>query len=228
MNTIAKTNISFDLNPLTSIEVAAKLLDDDDTPPTLREELVGIILKECNHLSVNIASMIQQYDDAPGPSTGEAEIASLIDAAVSESEFILSGRGIAVRTEVAHDLPAIECNSDQIRKLFVSLIVIAAQPEVAGTTVILDAHRGQNGVVLDVTARGPFARRVASRLFGSHPGSSSVYLAAAQDIVRRHGGRITGIGNLGKGLEFSVWLPLHLNNNNGGRHSSDSGGRREP
>jgi signal transduction histidine kinase len=125
-------------------------------------------------------------------------------------------------------VPPLHCNSDQIRILLMSLLISAAQPEIAGTTVVLEARSVQDGLVIEVRTRGPLVRRIANRFFSLRPGSSSIGLASAQDIVRRHGGTITGKANLGKGLEFSVWLPLHQNHTNGGREDSDRGGRREP
>jgi hypothetical protein len=221
----SEPEIPFDANPLTSIESAARLLGENDTPADLRQELVGIIAKECNHLSASITSLLENRREAAPPQVCEADITPIIEAAVRDAEFVLSGCGIVLHKEIAPDVPPIECNPDQIRKLFTSLIINAAQSANAGTDVALEAHCGHNGVVLAVRGQGPFVRRVANRFFGSHAGPSSVGLAAAQDIVRRHGGRIGGKTNLGKGLEFSVWLPLRRNDTNGGWQGATSRGR---
>jgi len=216
LSRVSEPEIAFDPNPLTSIESAARLLGESDTPAELREELVDIVLKECKHLSASITSLLQQRRETTAPQVCESEITPILDAAVREAEFVLSGRGIVLRKEIAPDVPPIQCNPDQIRNLFMSLIINAAQSASAGTAVVLDAHCGYNGIVLDVKGQGPFVRRIANRFFGSRPGISGVSLAAAQDIVRRHGGKIGGKANLGKGLEFSVWLPLRRNDPNGG------------
>jgi hypothetical protein len=51
---LLEPEIGIDLNPLASIEIAAGLLAQDDTSEALRRELVGIVLAECEHLSVSI------------------------------------------------------------------------------------------------------------------------------------------------------------------------------
>jgi hypothetical protein len=46
---------TFDMNPIDSIQSAAGLLSEDDTPPEQRRELVGIISTECEHLSRHVS-----------------------------------------------------------------------------------------------------------------------------------------------------------------------------
>jgi hypothetical protein len=225
LSRISELDITPDPSPLASIESAARLLGESDTPAEMRQELVGIIVKECRHLSASITSLLEQRREETPPIAFEADIISLIDAAVREAEVVLSGRGIILRTEIALDVPPIQCNPDQIRNLLVSLIINAAQSAAAGTEVVLDVHSGYNGVGLDVRGQGPFVRRVVNRFFGSHSVTSGVDLAAAHDIVRRHGGRITEKTNFSKGLEFSVWLPLRRNDTNGSWQGAGSGGR---
>jgi len=208
LSRIPEPEIILDPSPLASIESAARLLGESDTPAELRQELVGIIVKECRHLSASIMGLLQQRREATPPPACQADITPIIDAAVHEAEFVLSGRGIVLRKIIAPGIPLIQCNPDQIRNLLVSLIINATQAATAGTAMVLDAHCEGDGVVIDVSGQGPFLRRVANRFFGWRPGTSSAGLAAAQNIVRQHSGRISGKINLGKGLEFSVWLPL--------------------
>jgi hypothetical protein len=169
LSRVFEPEITFDPNPLTSIETAARLLGENDTPADLRQELVGIISKECKHLSASITGLLQQHREAAPPQIFESDITSIIDAVGREAEFVLAGRDIVVHKEIAPDVPPIQCNPDQIRNLFVSLIINAAQWASAGTVVVLDVHCGHKGVVLDVRGRGPFVRRLANRFFGSRP-----------------------------------------------------------
>jgi hypothetical protein len=225
LSRVSEPETIFDPNPLNSIESAARLLGENDNPAEVRQELVGIIIKECTHLSANITGLLQQRREGVPPQVCEADITPIIDAAIREAEFVLTGRGIVLRKEIAPDVPAIQCNPDQIRNLFMSLIINASESEGAGTEVVLDVHYGHNGVVLDIRGHRTLVRRIANRFFGSHPETPGVSLAFAQDIVRRHGGRIGANVILRKGLEFSVWLPLRRNDPNGGWQGASSRGR---
>jgi signal transduction histidine kinase len=164
---------------------------------------------------------------AAPPQVCDADITAIIDAAVREIEFVLCGRGITLRKEIAPDLPPIECNKDQIRNLFMSLAINAVQSAPGGSVVVLTAHHGDGGVILDVKdqGQGSFVRQVANRFFGSRSRRAGIGLAAAYDIVRQHGGKIEAKADITKGLEFSVWLPLHRNCANGGWQGAGGGGR---
>jgi hypothetical protein len=222
---ISEPEIDLNLNPIASIQSAAGLLAEEDTPADLRHELAGIISTECGRLSAGITSLLQRTPAAVSPQFSEADLPPIIDAAVREAEFVLCGRGTVVRKEIAAELPSIQCNPDQLRNLFMSLTINAVQSAPAGDTVMLTAHRGDEGIYLDLKdqGQGSFLSGVRGRFYGARPATTGVGLAAAYDIVRRHGGKIEAKINVRKGLEFSVWLPLRRNRGNG--NCAGGGGR---
>ncbi len=218
---------NFDLNSLASIQSAAGLMSEDDTPPEQRQELAGIINTECEHLSANIRRLLQR-----GPATAqsqfcETDFGAVTDGAIREVEFILGGHGILVRKELTPDLPPVECDPDQIRNLLISLTLNTVQTLPAGSAVVLNTRRGEEGVVMDIrhASQGSFVSRVLNRLFGRRHEATGVALAAAYDIVRQHNGKIKAHLNVGKGLEFSVWLPLHRKDPHDSWPSAGGGGR---
>ena len=225
MGPISEPEIDLNLNPIASIQSAAGLLAEEDTPADLRHELAGIISTECGRLSAGITSLLQRTAAAASPQFSEADLPPIIDAAVREAEFVLCGRGTVVRKEIAAELPSIQCNPDQLRNLFMSLTISAVQSAPAGDTVILTAHRGDEGICLDLKdqGQGSFLSRVRGRFYGARPSTTAVGLAAAYDIVRQHGGKIEAKINVRKGFEFSVWLPLRRNRGNG--KCASGGGR---
>jgi hypothetical protein len=221
LSRVFEREITPDPSPLASIESAAQLLGESDNPAELRQELVGIIVTECKHLSATIAGLLEQRREPMPPC--EADIVTIIDAAIRDAEFVFSGCGIVVRKEIAPDVPPIQCNPDQIRNLCVSLIINASQSVIGGTEVLLDAHAGGDGLALDIKGQPPLVYRVANRLLGARRKTSGGSLLAAQDIVRQHGGRISATADLGKGLEFSVWLPLRRNESHAWQSASGGG-----
>ena len=223
---ISEPEIDLNLNPIASIQSAAGLLAEEDTPAELRHELAGIISTECGRLSAGITSLLQRTP-ASAPQFSEADLQPIIDAAVQEAEFVLCGRGTVVRKEIAAELPSIQCNPDQLRNLFMSLTINVLQSAPAGDAVVLTAHRGDDGVYLDLRdqGQGSFLSRVRGRFYGARPATTGVGLAAAYDIVRQHGGKIEAKVNVRKGLEFSVWLPLCRNCVNGNWQGASGGGR---
>jgi hypothetical protein len=226
----SKSKNKLDPNPFASIESAARLLAEDDTPANLRQELAGIISTECEHLSASVTGLLEQVRESAPPQVYEADFGEIIDAAVGGAAFVLSGRGIIVRKEIAPDLPSIQCNPDQIRNLVMSLTVHAAQSAPHGIELVLTADRGDDGLILDVRdrSRRSFADRLASRFFSLPSRPTGAVLATAYDIVRKHGGKIEAKANVRKGFEFSVWLPLRRNNTDVSGQDIVGGGRRQP
>jgi len=224
---IAETELDLTLKPLVSIEGAAGLLADDDTPAHLRHELAGIISKECERLSAGITGLIHRV---PAPKTSEireADLATIVDAAVREAEFVLCGQGKLIHREIPAGLPRISCHPEQLRSLLSTLTINAVQTVPAGDSVVLNARSIEDGIILDVTDRvsGSYIDRFLGGLFGPRRGTAGVGLAAAYEIVRWHGGTINAKFNVRKGFEFSVWLPVRRERTNGDRQGPGGGGR---
>ena len=224
---ISEPEMDLNLNPIASIQSAAGLLAEEDTPADLRHELAGIISTECGRLSAGITSLLQRTPTAVPPQFLEADLPPIIDAAVRETEFVLCSRGTVVRKEIAAELPSIQCNPDQLRNLLISLTINAVQSAPMGNAVVLTAHRVDDGICLAIKdqGRGSFLSRVRGRFYGARPATTGVGLAAAYETVRRHNGKIEAKVNVRKGLEFSVWLPLRRNCTNGSLQGSGGGGR---
>ena len=207
-NSEPQTN--FDLNSLASIENAARLLADGDNSEGQLQELVGIILTECERLSGSIKAVVQR-NIAP-PQEHQADITAIVDAA-REAKFVLGGHGVTVRKNIAPGMPPIQCNTDQIRSLLMSLAIYVAESGLAGNEVVLNARDRDSGVILEVSNQGQRSviRWAANKIFAMRPTTTGVNLAGIYDIVRQHGGTIRSNRSALKGLEFSVWLPLRRN-----------------
>jgi len=215
------------LNPLSSIESAAGLLAEDDTPTELRQELAGIISAECQRLSVSITDLCERGPAAAPSQVCEADMAAIVDSAVREAEFVLCGRGVMVCREIAPDLPPIQCDPHLIRTLITSLTIYAVQSAPPGDKVLLNARPGNDGVSLEVRDQSneSYIRRIFQRFLPLRTLTTGGSFATLYDIVRQHGGKIEAKLNIKKGLEFSVWLPLRRNGGYGSGQSSGGGGR---
>jgi hypothetical protein len=218
---------TFDMNPIDSIQSAAGLLSEEDTPPEQRRELAGIISTECEHLSASIEGLHQLGLTARQPQFLEIDFGAVIDAAIREVEFILSGSGIIVCKEIAPDLLPVECDPDQIRDLLITLTLNTAQSLPSGSTVFVDAHCADDGVVVNIMDRGreSFLQQFLNRFSGSRTGVTGVALTAAYGIVRQHGGKIKAVRNARKRLGFSLWQPLHRKSPNDSWQGAGGRGR---
>ena len=225
---ISEPAIEFNLNPIASIQSAAGLLAEADTPADVRHELAGIISTECDRLAASIAALVEQKTTAATrPQVREVDLKPIIDSAVREVEFVLCERGIAVERHIAPEQPRIECNPDQIRSLLIWLITNAVEKAQTGKKVVLDVRGEKDGVTIEVKPKGriSIARRVLDRFFGLSVEPEGNGLAAAYRIVERHSGRIEVKVNAKNSFEFLVWLPLCQGCANAECQGAGGGGR---
>jgi len=217
---------NFDSNPLAAIESAADLLADGNTPQPMRQELVSIIATECSNLSAEIKGLLQQSSRATAAQQSPSDISAIIDAVAREAEFVLGAQGIAVRKEIELQMTSVQGSPDQLRNLLMSLAIKATEHVFAGSELVLKAHNANAGVIVEVRIQGrrSVLRRAANRLFGYSLKASGPALAAAYDIVHRHGGTISVAAHVWKGLEFSVWLPLLRDRTYGSWQGAGRGG----
>jgi signal transduction histidine kinase len=219
---IPAAQIDSHLNPLASIQGAASLLADDEIPIGVRKELVAIISTECTQLAGRLVNLLQQNRPSDAAPSSEVEIAQIIDSAMRQAEFILCGSKYRIRKEISPSLPAISCNPVQVRDLLITLALVLIRFMPAGHFVLIDVHQQDCGVSFGVIAQSEHTwlsrfSRIINSLFGSPVERLSLDLAAAYDIVYRHGGKIEG-GLSRTGGRFAVWLPVRLNDEIGSQY----------
>jgi two-component system sensor histidine kinase BaeS len=147
-------------------------------------------------------------------------------------------KGIALRVEVAEDLPAVDVDTDRLAQVLNNLVSNALRYTDTGE-VVLSASARQGRIVLEVRDTGSgispedlphvfdrFYRADPSRQHGDEDGASGLGLAIAKAIVEAHDGTISVASTLGEGTALSVSLPaLHAGGNGAGeaRHKNDPG-----
>jgi PAS domain S-box-containing protein len=127
---------------------------------------------------------------------------------------------IKVRWSEAGDLPPVFLVSDQMRQVFLNLILNALDATPEGGRLEVSTARtpvseaAPAGVCISFADSGAgIAPDVLPRLFDSFystkPQGLGLGLYITHTIVEAHGGRINVSSRLGKGTTFSVWLPAH-------------------
>ncbi|MBI2908005.1 MAG: HAMP domain-containing protein [Chloroflexi bacterium] len=127
-------------------------------------------------------------------------------------------KGLHLEMDVPEGLPPVVVDSDRIGQVLRNLLSNALAHTPAGGSIVLSAHRGEEGVEISVADTGegippqslPY---VFERFYRADPsraratGGSGLGLTISKEIVEAHGGRMRVESELGKGAKFTFGVP---------------------
>lgn len=204
-------------NPLASIKGAAQVLLAD-LPEDLVErhrDFLDIIINEVNGLS-GVTSEFLEFSRPSAPRLVSCDLNALLARRISFMRTEFESYDLAVHEDYDPALPVIKCDSGQMERVFLNIILnaIQAMPEGGTLTVATRVPAGRDDMVeVGFTDTGmgiPEARleKIFTPFFTTKTKGTGLGLAIAQKIVDTHGGRIHAASEPGKGATFSVWLPI--------------------
>lgn len=152
--------------------------------------------------------------------SGEVEWVSL-NQVLEETLILVEKKMRQARVEVARQfdprLPKVRARADQLRQVFLNLLLNAQQSMEKGgridvrTSVYEQSLQPTVSVQVSDTGRGigeADLARIFEPFFSTRAKGTGLGLWVTQDIVRHHGGRIEATSEEGKGTTFNVILPV--------------------
>ena len=131
-----------------------------------------------------------------------------------EAEF----RSIAVSVQVDPDVPQIESDRGRLQEIFLNLINNALAAMTDGGRLAITARRSDNGLICVTVADSGsgIPEAVMHRIFEpffstkTASGGTGLGLSITYGLIQEIGGHIHVKSEVGKGTEFSVFLPLKM------------------
>jgi signal transduction histidine kinase len=123
---------------------------------------------------------------------------------------------VAVRTELAADLPQVMGDRVQLQQVLMNLLLnsIDAMKNVEGTRELtIQSHRTDNGqVLISVSDTGvglppQMAEQIFDAFFTTKPHGTGMGLRISRSIIESHGGRLWAAGAPERGATFHLTLP---------------------
>lgn len=199
--------------PVSSIEGAVWLLDEQRSPEGKREEFIKIIQKESHRLDRALSDVLD-FTQPPRPKLRKVDLARLLDEVIQLAGPKDQGPYFLFRTEIPSPLPPVNCDRGQITKLLLNLLMNAIQATPGGGQITIEARTGPSTVTVSIKDHGRgispgIVGRVFDPFFTTRDNGLGLGLTVARQIAVSHGGTIDIDHSSEKGTSVSVILPLH-------------------
>src|SRR5215470_3503314 len=201
-------------NPLEAIKNALYLMQSDSGLEK-NARFLEIARKETERVSHIIRQMLG-FARQPGE-VDWVDVNQLLEETLGLLEKKLKQSKIRLVREFDEHLPKIRARADQLRQVFLNLIINAQQAihnegEIRITTVSYEQAL-QPSILIQLTDTGvgiaeDDLTRIFDPFFSTGKKGTGLGLWVTQDIVRQHGGRIEVSSEIGRGTVFSIVLQV--------------------
>ena len=197
-------------NPLYAARNSLYLLEDD-LPAELRDSEYLAIARD---QLARIAGIIERMRDFYRPSRGDlapADLNELLEGTLALAGLNMRHAAIKVIFTPDPDLPPVLCNADQLRQVFLNLMLNAIDAMPQGGTLTIRTIAGPTLAVVEVQDTGigipqDIRPRLFEPFFTNKPQGTGLGLSISAHIVTQHGGQIEVESVEGQGSTFRIVL----------------------
>ncbi len=214
-------NISHELRtPLASIKLLVETLEAgalDDYEVSL--EFTQRIGEETDHLIGMVEELLNlaRLEAAPAFHPCALDPRDVVTRVVERMRELARSKGVALRVELAPELPPMWADDEQVSRVFVNLLnnAITFTPE--GGSVVVRAGVENNAILFGVADTGPGIpageeERIFERFYkvdtARRRGGTGLGLSIARHIVQAQGGRMWARNREDRGALFAFTVPL--------------------
>jgi len=198
-------------NPLGSLEGAVGILRRPGLPEQNRQEFAEMAGKEVLRLKGLLTNFLEFARPQP-PRRTFIEPQLLLESVSRLAGETAKMAGVTIRIESA-PMAAVSIDAEQIKQVLLNLVLNAVQAMPAGGEIALRSRQGYGSVLLDVVDQGvgipnENLERIFDPFFTTRAGGTGLGLSIAYQIINRHGGHLSVGNNPGRGVTFTVVLPV--------------------
>ncbi len=199
-------------NPLASIAGAAGILRRNPQRDPKEGECLEIICKESQRLN-GLVTQFLDFARPRAPKYQATDIGAMLDSVLQLAGHALGNRPVRLRKEISPDLSAVECDPELLTQVLLNLIINAVQATADSGEVLVSAASRNDRLSIEVKDEGCGINaanrdRIFDPFFTTKENGTGLGLSVAHQIVEQHGGILSAEANPGRGMTFSVSLPL--------------------
>lgn len=202
-------------NPLTSLGGFARRLLKKVEGHT-EKRYAEIIVKEVERLEGLLTDILILSKKSAGPFKSH-NVNKIIDSVVHQLSDELKTKKVELIKELADSLPRIDCDSQQLKQVFINLLTNSIQAMqdggtlTIGTYLVTEAETSYVGISITDTGGGipeTFVNNIFNPFFTTKDTGTGLGLSITDRIVAHHHGEIELINRPGEGATFIVKLPI--------------------
>ena len=199
-------------NPLTTVSGWLQMLAEDRADDPQLAGVLGSLKQESDRIADAVSQLLLFAQEEP-PSSEPTDVGRVI-ADMSQRHFRdCEERGIHLVTHIAHRLPQVQGNQEQIREACEAILADAEASMEDGGRIELTCQPEGGGISIVFSDNGKtLAPDALRRIFhpfqeGRTRNGNHIPLAVSYGIVRSHGGKLEAHSNEDLGTRFTLWLP---------------------
>lgn len=207
-------------NPLVAIRTFTQLLPERYDDPEFREVFQGLALKEVDRICGLINDLLS-FARPSRPNMAEENLNEVVDGVARILESQAKDRDVTIAREFSTDLPRAWIDREQLKQVFMNLILNAIQAMREGGSLVIATRLSSDGddnashpcVQVEVRDTGigipqENLEHIFDPFFTNKDGGSGLGLSISNQIIEEHGGRILVKSRIKEGTSFFVNLPL--------------------
>jgi len=206
-------------NPLVAIRTFTQLLPERYDDAEFREGFQGLALKEVDRICGLINDLLS-FARPSRPNVAEEDMNDVVDGIARILETEAKEKGVQIARDFGADLPKIWIDREQLKQVFMNLILNAIQAMRDGGSILISTRlnsyneTGQSNRFVQVEIRDTGMgipeenlEHIFDPFFTSKDEGSGLGLSISHQIVQEHGGYVIVQSKVGEGTSFFINLP---------------------
>lgn len=199
-------------NPLTSIKGFVQLIESEMTDEDPQRKYTGIVISETDRLN-KIVHELLYYARPSDTLRSRIVINNILSDSLQLVKINAGPREISIKTEYSDNLPAITGDPEQLKQVFLNLLMNAVQALEGKGQITVSSQATDDGIRVTVEDDGKGIEpehldRIFSPFFTSRSDGTGLGLAVVQKIISLHHGEIRAENIASGGARFIISLPL--------------------
>ncbi|MDQ8162482.1 MAG: ATP-binding protein [Gemmatimonadota bacterium] len=214
-------NVSHELRtPLTVIGGFVETLQDEELPPALRRQFLGMAESNVRRMQRIVDDLLDLSRIESGgwiPNPVDLDFAAIAAEVLAPLQTAAAAKGVDLRTELPPGAPALYMDPTAVRQILSNLSENALRHTTSGA-VVLFAVPEDGGMRIGVRDTGSgigadHLPRIFERFYRADPGrarevgGTGLGLSIVRHLAEAHGGTVNAESNAGVGTTISAWVP---------------------